>query len=193
MGAECAESSGFAQDRFGFLRRLVTSAPRPTTACTRPPIRCLSCSANGMGRRVMRALGFSFKIVILASAERILRKLLLLRGVRCNNERCAGVGVGAWVRRIPCRLPLQFLLQPGRAQLRPHHGRGGSHHYRRTPHQHGYLREGPDDEVILRDLDGKPNNGMHPTADTHLVMLRDRCGAAGDDRVRCFLRCGANE
>jgi hypothetical protein len=25
-----------------------------------------------------------------------------------------------------------------------------------------------------------PNNGMHPTADTLLVMFLQRCGAAGD-------------
>ena len=25
-----------------------------------------------------------------------------------------------------------------------------------------------------------PNNGMHPTADTHLVIYFQRCGAAGD-------------
>jgi len=27
---------------------------------------------------------------------------------------------------------------------------------------------------------GQPNNGMHPTADTPPVMLRERCAAAGD-------------
>jgi hypothetical protein len=25
-----------------------------------------------------------------------------------------------------------------------------------------------------------PNNGMHPTADTTILKLRERCGAAGD-------------
>ena len=32
-----------------------------------------------------------------------------------------------------------------------------------------------------------PNNGMHPTADTRAVMLRQRGRAAGDARVRPLL------
>ncbi len=34
------------------------------------------------------------------------------------------------------------------------------------------------------------NNGMHPTADTHHFMLRQRCGAAGDAWRYALATCG---
>ena len=42
--------------------------------------------------------------------------------------------------------------------------------------------EGCDALAALLKMGAKSNRGMHPTADTHLVIYFQRCGAAGDAR-----------
>ena len=37
-----------------------------------------------------------------------------------------------------------------------------------------------EDYLEAQNNHAAPNNGMHPTADTPALMLRESCGAAGD-------------
>jgi hypothetical protein len=137
-----------------------------TSACTRPATRTLSCSVRVVGGRVMRGV-----------RRRYCGRGAMLRGARVTNHVLWLARAYEQVGRCltsACTRPAARWISCSARDVGGRVMRGV-----RSPDSSG---------LPTRELHpaapGRPNSGMHPTADTTAFIFRQRGRAAGDARVR---------